>query len=159
MLRYLYFPPRNVSGLLSCGFACTIPSTLEPALPAAGSRYPSASPLLSSRHRRYTNFYVLSITYAFRPRLRSRLTLGGRALPRKPRIFDGKDSHFTFATHSGILTAVSSTPPYGGASAYCGTLPYHTYQRYVSIASVYGFRPVNLRRRPTRLVSYYALFE
>ena len=30
------------------------------------------------------NLYLLSIDYAFRPRLRSRLTLGGRTFPRKP---------------------------------------------------------------------------
>ena len=29
-------------------------------------------------------FYLLSIDYAFRPRLRSRLTLGGRTFPRNP---------------------------------------------------------------------------
>jgi hypothetical protein len=33
---------------------------------------------------RYRNFDLLSIDYAFRPRLRSRLTLGGRPFPRKP---------------------------------------------------------------------------
>ena len=33
---------------------------------------------------RCRNFYLLSIGYAFRPRLRSRLTLGGRTFPRKP---------------------------------------------------------------------------
>ena len=32
----------------------------------------------------YRNFDLLSIGYAFRPRLRSRLTLGGRPFPRKP---------------------------------------------------------------------------
>jgi hypothetical protein len=36
------------------------------------------------------------ITYAFRPRLRDRLTLGGRTFPRKPWDFGGKDSHLTF---------------------------------------------------------------
>ena len=33
---------------------------------------------------RCRNFYLLSIGYAFRPRLRSRLTLGGRTFPKKP---------------------------------------------------------------------------
>ena len=123
----LVFPSPSRLRLMPRGFPYAAPPALGPALPAAGSCYPSASPHLSNGHRRCANFYALSITYAFRPRLRSRLTLGGRALPRKPWIFDGKDSHFTFATHSGILTAVSSTPPYGGASAYCGTLPYHAH--------------------------------
>jgi hypothetical protein len=34
--------------------------------------------------RWYWNFHQLSVAYAFRPRLRSRLTLGGRAFPRNP---------------------------------------------------------------------------
>ena len=33
---------------------------------------------------RCRNFHLLSIGYAFRPRLRSRLTLGGRTFPKKP---------------------------------------------------------------------------
>jgi hypothetical protein len=32
---------------------------------------------------------LLSIAYAFRPRLRSRLTLGGRTFPRKPWVYGG----------------------------------------------------------------------
>ena len=35
----------------------------------------------------------LSIPYAFWPRVRSRLTLGGRAFPRKPQVYGGRDSH------------------------------------------------------------------
>ena len=39
---------------------------------------------------------LLPITYAFRPWLRIRLTLGGRTFPRKPWDYGGKDSHPTF---------------------------------------------------------------
>ena len=39
------------------------------------------------------NVDLLSIDYAFRPRLRSRLTLRGRPLLRKPWAFGGRDSH------------------------------------------------------------------
>ena len=92
-------------------------TSLGPAIPAAGTNYPPASPLLSNEHRWYRNINLLSITYAFRPRLRPRLTLGGRTFPRKPEIFGGKDSHFTLATHSGILTNIQSTCPPGHASA------------------------------------------
>jgi hypothetical protein len=42
------------------------------------------------------NINRLCITYAFRPRLSSRLTLGRRALPRKPRASGGRDSHPPF---------------------------------------------------------------
>ncbi len=38
----------------------------------------------ASFHRWYWNLNQLSIAYDFRPRLRPRLTLGGRTFPRKP---------------------------------------------------------------------------
>ena len=60
---------------------------------------PCASPILP-RHpfapnvkRWHWILNQLSIAYAFRPRLRSRLTLGGRAFPRKPQVYGGQDSH------------------------------------------------------------------
>ena len=59
----------------------------------------------SSVHVRYRNLNLLSIGYAFRPRLRPRLTRGRSALPRNPWIFGLEDSHFYLATHSGILSS------------------------------------------------------
>src|SRR5699024_12757527 len=41
-------------------------------------------PVVQTERRWYRNIYLLSIAYAFRPRLRSRLTLSGRAFLRKP---------------------------------------------------------------------------
>ncbi len=41
-------------------------------------------PIAQTEERRYRNFNLLSIAYAYRPRLRSRLTLSGRAFLRKP---------------------------------------------------------------------------
>ena len=47
--------------------------------------YPSPSPpRLITAHQRYGNVDPLCIGYACRPRLSSRLTLGGLALPRNP---------------------------------------------------------------------------
>ena len=63
------------------------------------------------------NICLLSITYGFRPQLRPRLTLGGRTFPRKPKTFDGGDSHSAFATYTGILSCMHSTPPFDNASA------------------------------------------
>jgi hypothetical protein len=57
----------------------------------------------------YGNINPLSIDYACRPRLRSRLTLGGLACPRNPWSFGGGVSHPSFATHACILTRVAST--------------------------------------------------
>ena len=59
--------------------------------------------------RRYGNISPLSIDYACRPRLRSRLTQGGLTWPWKPWSFGGRVSHPSFATHACILTRVAST--------------------------------------------------
>ena len=62
-----------------------------------------------ARHSGYGNINPLSIDYACRPRLRSRLTLGGLACPRNPWSFGGGVSHPSFATHACILTRAAST--------------------------------------------------
>jgi hypothetical protein len=77
-----------------------------------------------TRPHGYGNINPLSIDYACRPRLRSRLTLGGRTCPRNPWSSGGRDSHSAFATHACILTRMAST-----ASSRCRfdghtTLPY-----------------------------------
>src|SRR5699024_8402126 len=59
--------------------------------------------------RRYGNINPLSIDYACRPRLRSRLTQGGLTWPWNPWSFGGRGSHPSFATHACILTRVAST--------------------------------------------------
>ena len=55
--------------------------------------YPSPSPLISTKTRRCRNINLLPITYAFRPRLRVRLTLGGLTWPRKPWVYGERVSH------------------------------------------------------------------
>ena len=107
---------------------------------------------------RYGNVYPLSIGYASRPRLRSRLTQSGRTFLWKPWVFGAWDSHPRAATHTGILSSSRSTCPLDHASSLTGTLPYHLYL-YKSIASVLCLAPVNFRRRVIRLVSCYALFK
>ena len=62
-----------------------------------------------ARYHRYGNINPLSIDYACRPRLRSRLTQGGLAWPWNPWSFGGRVSHPSFATHACILTRVAST--------------------------------------------------
>lgn len=62
-----------------------------------------------ARSHGYGNINPLSIGYACRPRLRSRLTLGGLTWPRNPWSFGGRVSHSSFATHACILTRVAST--------------------------------------------------
>ena len=106
--------------------------------------------------RWYWNLYQLSIAYDFRPRLRSRLTLSGRAFLRKPWIFGGQDSHLSFATHANILSRMKSTKPYSSASA---RIRCSSTNSMNSQASVVSLSPVYLQRRVTRLVSCYALFK
>ena len=64
----------------------------------------------------YRNINLLAIGYAFRPRLRSRLTLSRRTLLRKPWTIGGGDSHPSLVTHAGILTSGSSTTAFAPAS-------------------------------------------
>lgn len=77
-----------------------------------------------ARAHGYGNINPLSIDYACRPRLRSRLTLGGLTWPRNPWSFGGHVSHVSFATHACILTPTPSTPPSQGCFPGCRTLPY-----------------------------------
>jgi hypothetical protein len=72
----------------------------------------------------YGNINPLSIDYACRPRLRSRLTLGGLTWPRNPWSFGGRVSHSSFATHACILTPTASTTGSLRGFPGCRTLPY-----------------------------------
>jgi hypothetical protein len=74
--------------------------------------------------RGYGNINPLSIDYACRPRLRSRLTLGGLAWPRNPWSSGGGVSHSPFATHACILTRVASTAGSLRRFTHHTTLPY-----------------------------------
>ena len=73
---------------------------------------------------RYGNINPLSIDYACRPRLRSRLTQGGLAWPWNPWSFGGRVSHPSFATHACILTRVASTTGSPRSFTRHTTLPY-----------------------------------
>ena len=138
---------------MRCGFAYISPYTLTPGQPSPGLDYLPASPhcLPSTASVRdlpcfirrirsferlasagsawaiqsgYGNINPLSIDYACRPRLRSRLTLGGLAWPRNPWSFGGRVSHPSFATHACILTRVASTAGLPRRFAGHTTLPY-----------------------------------
>jgi hypothetical protein len=69
-----------------------------------------------ARARQYRNINLLCIDYALRPRLSSRLTLGGLAFPRNPWAFGGGVSHPSLATHACILTRWHSTSGHPAAS-------------------------------------------
>ena len=136
-----YVVRHRVSGLTGAGFAWTPPYTLTPGQPSPGFTYLPASPrcfppqsgsvrtiplrkrqplsnndLELARTRWYRNINRLCIDYAFRPRLSSRLTLGGLAFPRNPWAYGGGVSHPSLATHANILARPRSTTGYPAAS-------------------------------------------
>lgn len=133
------------------------PYLLGRAQPTARSVYPPVSPLLSIESRWYRNLHLLSIAYAFRPRLRSRLTLSGRAFLRKPWVFDGQVSHLPLVTHANILSCVRSTRFHNPTSlrTHCSPTMYLS----TSKTSVVCFSPGYFRRKIPGPVSYYALFK
>ncbi len=55
----------------------------------------SVPPSLERHHQWYGNINPFAIAYAFRPRLRTRLTLSRLALPRNPWVFGGQVSHLS----------------------------------------------------------------
>jgi hypothetical protein len=149
------------------GFAYVPPYALAPALPIAGFSCPPASPhrLTTTRRgpshrtlarrstvgrwlaqrgssgslfRGYGNINPLSIDYASRPRLRSRLTQGGLAWPWNPWSSGGRVSHPAFATHACILTRATSTA--GSLRCFNGgtTLPYPSTHLHPPLKEVGG---------------------
>ena len=137
------------------GFASPSPPSLVRGFPFRACTFhmrPHSSDVLQ-----YRNLNLLSIDYGSRPRLRSRLTQGRSALPWKPWIFGREDSHLSLATHSGILSSRLSTAPYSTASSclQCSSTDVSLHPS----ASVLCFSPGHFRRRTSRPVSYYALFE
>jgi hypothetical protein len=158
------------------GFAYAPPYTLTPAQPPAGISYLPASPhrLTTTRQvpshtiptrrqeqrrwlaqrgssgtlfRGYGNINPLSIDYASRPRLRSRLTQGGLAWPWNPWSFGGRVSHPAFATHACILTRVTSTAGLLRRFAGGTTLPYPSTPSVNATASAVCLSPATLSAR------------
>ena len=111
----LLFAPHHAFGL--AGDLGQPPTSLAPvfSFPA----FPTSPRPRSSDIQQYWNLNQLSIGYAVRPLLRSRLPQSRSALLWKPQIFGLSDSHTHLATHSGILSSQNSTAPYGTASSLC----------------------------------------
>ena len=118
-------PPPGTAALLrpSVGLPTT-PSVRNPPRPEGSGRDLSIRDSAWTIPHGYGNINPLSIDYACRPRLRSRLTLGGLACPRNPWSFGGGVSHPSFATHACILTRVASTAGSPRCFPCHATLPY-----------------------------------
>jgi hypothetical protein len=109
--------------------------------------------------RWYRNINLFSITYAFRPRLRDRLTLSRLALLRKPWAYGVPVSHrhYRYSCQHGHFCSVH---PFSRSGFNPNrTLPYHPDVKSGSAASVMCLAPLHFRRKPTRPVSYYAFFK
>lgn len=72
------------------------PYTLGPPRPVGGRRSLLRLPIGQTFHRRYGNVNPFPITYAFRPRLRGRLTLSGLTLLRKPWVYGEQGFHLLY---------------------------------------------------------------
>ena len=153
-LRYLNFAPHHVFGLTSLLFLS--PPTLAPVFPFPAPAFHMRPRFSDTYECRDIN--LLPIDYASLPRLRPRLTQGRSALPWNPWISGLDDSHIHLATHSGILSRILSTALYQYSFAVYTMLPYRCTCVHPQ-ASVTCFSPGHFRRRTSRLVSYYALFE
>ena len=138
------------------GFACPAATCFHGGVQNPACVPFSVAPSVIAVPRRYRNVRLLRIGYAFRPRLSSRLTLGGLALPRKPWAYGGGVSRAALVTHASILTPLRSTVGRPPASPRRGSSPtnVYTFRRFGASLS-----PVNCRRMSTRPVSCYALFE
>ena len=130
----LFFGPHHTFDLCG-GFSSRTSIVLAPVF-----SFPALSYLpchYSSVHYGCRNLNLLSIDYAFLPRLRPRLTQGRSALPWKPWIFGREDSHLSLATHSGILSSYPSTAPSGTASSVLRMLLYQLHSQFRSFGVVF----------------------
>ncbi len=104
----------------------TPPYMLGPAFPFAGWSTLLRHPIVQTLSNRYRNIHLFPITYAFQPRLRGRLTLGGLPFPRKPRVFGEPVSHRLYrysCQHSHFHVVHQSLQ---SSFNQHGTLPYHS---------------------------------
>ena len=116
---------RNASFLTMSGFSYSPNYALSRGRPEPRPAILLRHPIGITFLRWYRNVYLLCIDYALRPRLSSRLTLGGLALPRKPWTYGGNVFHVSLVTHASIRTSIQSTDGYPLCFNPYGTLPYH----------------------------------
>ena len=84
---------RHHLRVYACGFSYMPPSGLDAHICPCDHLPFRVPPSVITSFQRYRNINLSSIDYAFRPRLRVRLTLGGFTVPRKPWVFGEQDSH------------------------------------------------------------------
>ena len=146
------------SGFVRRAFHCAAPYAASRGRPEPRPATLLRRPIGQAPRRWCRNVHLLCIGYAFRPRLSPRLTLGGLALPRKPRVHGGRVTLSSLATHASILTPMRSTAGRPAASPPMGSSPTDSNELKSRRFGV-QLSPVYCRRMSTRPVSCYALFE
>ena len=117
---------------------------------------PFSVPTDFNTKNRCRNINLLAIAYAFRPRLRFRLTLGGLTWPRKPWVYGERVSRpfYRYSCLHKLFQKLHAS--FRLRFTVVGILSYHSLE---SAASVPYLAPLHFRRRFTRPVSYYAFFK
>ena len=117
--------PHHISGYTCCGFAYNTPYLLSQTYPTVWIEYLSPSLLRSNVITKHGNINPLSIAYAFQPRLRYRLTLGGVTWPRNPWIFGGRDSRppYRYLCHHQLLWDLQHSSRYAFVGKHNAPLP------------------------------------
>ena len=141
--RRLYASWHRASGIELPDLPRTSPTRLPQDDHRLGSPSLPRHPIGQADATWYGNINPLSIAYACRPRLRSRLTLRRLALLRNPWAIGGGDSHPSFVTHAGILTSQASTAGFRRRFTAMGTLSYRA-SCDAPVASVASLSPVTL---------------
>ena len=154
-LVYSTSPPVSVSGT---GYK-------EELFPGTASK-PNQSNKVEQHTRsvttsRLTNINVIPIDYAFRPRLRGRLTLLRLTLSRNPWTFGENVFHilYRYLCQHSHFRYLQQTSRFTFTDLRNAPLPLTPLRK--SASSVYGFSPVTLLAQENlfRLVSYYAFFK
>ncbi len=151
--------PHHVSGLCKRIFLSALPTRLDSHNVSTACLASCVPPSLTYSGTGILNLFP--IAYAVRPRLRGRLTLGGRTFPRKSWDFGGRDSHPSIrysCPHNHLYTLHARSPLRFNANT---TLLYHSQDPQVLEIRSFGnrFSPDHFRRKIARLVSCYALFK
>jgi hypothetical protein len=80
----------------ACGFSYMPPAGLHALISQCDHHSFRVPPSVMTQLQWYRNINLSSIDYAFRPRLRVRLTLGGFTGPRNPWVYGEQDSHLLY---------------------------------------------------------------
>ena len=119
--------------------------SLKPGCPTPGSATLLRHSFSQTSYTRYRNINLLPIAYAFQPRLRIRLTLGGVTWPRNPWIFGGEDSRlpYRYLCHHQLLWDLQHSSRYAFIGKHNAPLPVKNSEASVRLLSPVTFSAQN----------------